>query len=273
MEQIAVPILLDTNKDSLEKAIASCNIFVNLIDKKAKGIHMSRLHKILTELDGIKLNRDSIKQSLKSAVASQNNLSNSAKIDFSFDVILKKHALLSNEYGYQSYPIKINTQLNKGKLDTEIEFSLSYSSTCPCSASLSRQLYAQSIETHFPTDTIKKSDILAWIQSKEGSIATPHSQRSYAYIKLSIGDQPWPDFTSLIQQFEKSIVTAVQTAVKREDEQAFAKLNAENLMFCEDAARKIKATLETLDYVNDYWLKIEHQESLHDHNAVVIDHS
>ena len=56
-----------------------------------------------------------------------------------------------------------------------------------------------------------------------------------------------------------------------DDEQEFAKLNAKNLMFCEDAARRIKQSLEAMPDVVDYWLKVDHQESLHAHNAVAID--
>ena len=46
---------------------------------------------------------------------------------------------------------------------------------------------------------------------------------------------------------------------------------AEYTMFCEDAARRVKHTLAEMDAVKSYWLKVEHQESLHAHNAVVID--
>ena len=49
-------------------------------------------------------------------------------------------------------------------------------------------------------------------------------------------------------------------------------MNAENLMFCEDAARRIKLAIGQMSFVKDYWFKVEHQESLHAHNAVVIDH-
>ena len=42
---------------------------------------------------------------------------------------------------------------------------------------------------------------------------------------------------------EGALKTPVQSAVKREDEQAFARLNGRNLMFCEDAARRIAAVL------------------------------
>ncbi|WP_197469072.1 GTP cyclohydrolase, FolE2/MptA family, partial [Oleiphilus sp. HI0125] len=99
-----------------------------------------------------------------------------------------------------------------------------------------------------------------------------HSQRSYAYIKLILAPNEWFEFDELIFDVEKAIGTPVQTAVKRQDEQAFAKLNADNLMFCEDAARRLKDSLEHMNGVVDYWFKVEHQESLHAHNAVAIDY-
>ena len=60
----------------------------------------------------------------------------------------------------------------------------------------------------------------------------------------------------------------MQTAVKREDEQAFAQLNAENLMFCEDAARRIAAVLATDARIERYDASVAHFESLHPHDAV-----
>ena len=65
-------------------------------------------------------------------------------------------------------------------------------------------------------------------------------------------------------------LTPVQTAVKREDEQAFAKLNADNLMFCEDAARRVHAALDADERVVDFHAKVSHFESLHAHDAVAV---
>ncbi len=70
---------------------------------------------------------------------------------------------------------------------------------------------------------------------------------------------------------ESAIGTPVQTVVKRSDEQEFARLNANNLMFCEDAARRLKKHLELTQFVKHYCFKIDHRESLHAHNAIVID--
>ena len=67
---------------------------------------------------------------------------------------------------------------------------------------------------------------------------------------------------------EERLSTAVQAAVKRKDEQEFARLNASHLMFSEDAARILKFGLEKHPEIKDFELKVSHQESLHPHNAV-----
>ena len=62
----------------------------------------------------------------------------------------------------------------------------------------------------------------------------------------------------------------MQTAVKREDEQAFARLNGQNLMFCEDAARRMQKALDADERISDFWVRASHFESLHAHNAVAV---
>ena len=74
--------------------------------------------------------------------------------------------------------------------------------------------------------------------------------------------------TDLIDGIEEVLKTPVQSAVKREDEQEFARLNGENLMFVEDAGRRIKKSLQEQSKFADFWVRIEHHESLHAHDAV-----
>ena len=62
----------------------------------------------------------------------------------------------------------------------------------------------------------------------------------------------------------------MQAAVKRADEQEFARLNGQNLMFCEDAARRLKHALNQLSEFDDFWLRVNHYESLHAHDAVAV---
>ncbi len=271
MENIAAPLLVDV--DNVKHQVsANTALYVSLDNTSAKGIHMSRLHLALNQiLAGQVLSSVALNDLLVRMVESQQTISNSARVVIEFDLTLKKYSLSGKEFGYQSYPIKVDAQLISGELNVELSLTIPYSSTCPCSASLSRQLYSEAVDKAFKSDSIDKNQLLNWIQSEAGSVATPHSQRSYAYIKLALKKDQWLDLSELVFNFEKLIGTPVQTVVKREDEQEFARLNAENLLFCEDAARRLKDGLENMDAVADYWFKVEHQESLHAHNAVVID--
>ena len=71
-----------------------------------------------------------------------------------------------------------------------------------------------------------------------------------------------------INQAEQALMTPVQTAVKRIDEQAFAIANGQNLMFCEDALRRLYSTFTHHQYINGFNFKVIHAESLHAHDAV-----
>ena len=271
MEQISVPLLIEVNKNHTA-VNAQADLFVSL-DTDAKGIHMSRLYLLLNEyIAEQKFNQKTLAAMMDAMLSSQKGLSQQAKLNLKFELPILKPALLSNNSGYNAYPIEIEVVQGHQSRQVSVSLTIPYSSTCPCSAALSRQLLSDAVETKFSEQIqIDKAQLKAWLESKEGSIATPHSQRSYAYIQLSLEQSVFPDFADLVTLFEQSISTPVQTAVKREDEQAFAALNAENLMFCEDAARRLKATLESMSSVTNYQFKIEHQESLHAHNAVVYD--
>lgn len=269
MEDIAIPLLMETADAGPQAVSAKANVYVSLDDPSVKGIHMSRLHALLNRLSTVTCDKENLNIVLKEMVESQAGISKSAKINLSFDLTLPKGSLLSDESGYQSYPVEISGECLNGEISYALKITVPYSSTCPCSAALARQLYANALDAAFPIETIDKQALLRWAQAN--TVATPHSQRSYAYLDLIIGDDPWPSLTSLIQHTEETIGTPVQTMVKRRDEQEFARLNGDNLMFCEDAARRIKGMLESAGWVKDYWFKVEHQESLHAHNAVVID--
>ena len=41
-------------------------------------------------------------------------------------------------------------------------------------------------------------------------------------------------------------------------------------MFCEDAARRVQAALESDSTLEDFWIRVNHMESLHPHDAVAI---
>jgi len=135
---------------------------------------------------------------------------------------------------------------------------------------LSRQLIQEAFQQQFSDQTLDFQQIIDWLGTPEGICATPHSQRSYAQIKLKVTADHALNLSNVINQIEDAVKTPVQSTVKRQDEQEFARLNATNLMFCEDAARRLQSKLESCSDYIDYWVRVNHLESLHPHNAVAI---
>ena len=270
MSGIHQPLLI---KDGAEvnQVQSIVQIYVNLGDEMAKGIHMSRLYLILDEHSETRpLTTAGLKLLLKSLLESHRDLSTRAFVQFDFDYYLRRPALVSDNSGWNSYPVSIRGELVDGEIVLELKLGVQYSSTCPCSAALARQLIQQQFESDFGSaGQVPVEQVAAWLGSDQGIVATPHSQRSDAkvLVRLEDGIEHFP-ITDLIDAVEDTLKTPVQTAVKREDEQAFALLNGQNLMFIEDAGRKLKNCLDSDSRLRDFWVRIEHHESLHAHDAV-----
>ena len=118
-----------------------------------------------------------------------------------------------------------------------------------------------------PSDKISIADVYEWLGKEKNIVATPHSQRSKAQIKISCKDKKLWNLSTYIKETCDSLQTTVQTIVKREDEQHFANLNGKNLMFVEDACRKLSHTFTNLENIKTYDINVTHYESLHGHDA------
>ena len=261
---IALPILIDGQRLS-----AKADAGVSLDDGEARGIHMSRLYMALEMLESQDLQPALLRQVLQRFLDSHEGLSSSAYLRIHTDLLLKRPALVSPLAGWKSYPVSIEARLEKQMFHVELKIDVTYSSTCPCSAALARQLIQQQFIDDFANTTLQHEDVLAWLGSAKGIIATPHSQRSTAQLLVALqAGQPTLPLTELIDHAEAALGTAVQTAVKRADEQAFALANGQNLMFCEDAARRLNLALQRSIAVQAFHVKVIHAESLHAHDAV-----
>lgn len=261
---IALPVLFDGQRLS-----ANADAGVSLDDGEARGIHMSRLYLALEMLEQQNLTPALLRQVLHSFLDSHRGLSTNAYLTIHADLLLKRPALISPLSGWKSYPVSIQARVQNAMFHVELKIDIAYSSTCPCSAALSRQLIQQQFIDDFANQSLQHADVLAWLGSSKGIVATPHSQRSTAQLKLRLDDfvDELP-LIALINDAEAALGTAVQTAVKRADEQAFALANGQNLMFCEDAARRLHLAMKRSPGINAFHLKVVHAESLHAHDAV-----
>ncbi|WP_306045470.1 GTP cyclohydrolase FolE2 [Nioella sp. MMSF_3534] len=171
-----------------------------------------------------------------------------ARIQMRFSFPMKIESLRSGLTGYQYYDIALELVEQGGSRKKILHLDYVYSSTCPCSLELSEHA-----------------------REFRNQLATPHSQRSVARISVEVpfgGECLW--FEDLIELARDAVPTETQVMVKREDEQAFAELNAANPIFVEDAARLFAQALHDEPRVGDFRIIASHQESLHSHDAVSV---
>jgi GTP cyclohydrolase I len=170
-----------------------------------------------------------------------------ARIEMRFSFPVRLDSLRSGLSGYQYYDIALELIESQGQRRKILHLDYVYSSTCPCSLELSEHA-----------------------RRERGQLATPHSQRSVARISVEVVGEACLWFEDLIDLCRAAVPTETQVMVKREDEQAFAELNAANPIFVEDAARLFCARLQAEPRVGDFRVAASHQESLHSHDAISV---
>ena len=269
MDAIDLPIrIIDDRMDVCVPARVSAE--VDLCADATRGIHMSRLYLALDAAVVEPLSPQMLRALLCDFLASHAGLSTRARVRFAFDHFVRRPALASEHSGWRRYPVVLSATLERDLLSIEIAFDVVYSSTCPASTALARQLVAEDFGRAFPAHApLDRDAALRWLAGENGMLATPHSQRSTANIRVRLDPTMAAlPFTALIDRAEAALGTPVQTAVKRIDEQAFARRNGENPMFCEDAARRLQDAFASEPLARAVAVRVAHHESLHGHDAV-----
>ncbi|GHE00004.1 GTP cyclohydrolase [Defluviimonas sp. 20V17] len=169
-----------------------------------------------------------------------------ARIALRFAFPMQVESLRSGLSGYQYYDVTLELAEAAGARSAVLHLDYVYSSTCPCSLELSEHARAS-----------------------RGRLATPHSQRSVARISVALTEAPLT-VEDLVDLCRAAVPTETQVMVKREDEQAFAELNAANPIFVEDAVRLFAEKLQADPRVGDFRVVASHKESLHSHDAVSV---
>lgn len=271
MDGIEMPILLSGADGQTQRLSARVAAFVDLARDDARGIHMSRLYlHVDRHLSAEALTPASLRRLLRDLLDSHADLSGRALLRVRFEHLVRRGALASDHSGWRAYPVEISARMQGQEFQVELAVEVQYSSTCPASAALARQLIQERFSADFAAGEVDRDAVRTWLGSAQGIVATPHSQRSAARVRVKLAagfDFPIADIIDLVEQ---ALQTPVQTAVKREDEQAFALRNGQNLMFCEDAARRMQRALDGDERIADFHLRATHYESLHPHDAVAV---
>ena len=210
-----------------------------------KGINMSRIMRSFYKHVEKTFSFEVVEHALDDYIADLDSID--ARIMMRFSYPMKIGSLRSGLEGFQYYDLAMELVEKDGVRRKFMHLDYVYSSTCPCSLELSEHA-----------------------RQARGQLATPHSQRSVARISVEVleGGILW--FEDLIEMARAAVPTETQVMVKREDEQAFAELNAANPIFVEDAARLFFEQLGNDARIGDFRVIASHQESLHSHDAVSI---
>ncbi|MBB04316.1 MAG: GTP cyclohydrolase I FolE2 [Pseudooceanicola sp.] len=215
------------------------------LEADKKGINMSRIMRSFYAHADKTFSFSVIEAALDDYITDLDSLD--ARIQMRLSYPLKVESLRSGLAGYQYYDIALELIESAGERLRVLHLDYVYSSTCPCSLELAEHA-----------------------RRERGQLATPHSQRSVARMSVVLTGEGRLWFEDLIDMARRAVPTETQVMVKREDEQAFAELNAANPIFVEDAARLFSRELESDARVGDFRVVASHQESLHSHDAVSI---
>jgi GTP cyclohydrolase I len=215
------------------------------LDAGKKGINMSRIMRSFYAHAERTFSLGVIEAALDDYKADLGSFD--ARIQTRFSFPMKVQSLRSGLAGWQYYDLALELVDRAGQRTKIMHLDYVYSSTCPCSLELSE--HARQVR---------------------GQLATPHSQRSVARISVVVEGRSRLWFEDLIEMARAAVPTETQVMVKREDEQAFAELNAANPIFVEDAARSFAQVLMADPRIGDFRVVASHQESLHSHDAVSV---
>ena len=270
MESMELPVVFEIPGYGRCFHMAECDASISLPCKKSRGIHMSRLFLLLQEkLESQPLSFALMKTILQEFMLSHKDLTHKSYLAIRTVYPIKRKSLISDNQGWRKYNLEYKASFEPGIFIPQVKISILYSSACPCSAALSRELTQKKFRSKFSHHSnIHFEEVHEWLGRDESMVAIPHSQRSLA--ELTIFPKDWSSFSleKTINMLEQALKTPVQSAVKREDEQEFARLNGSNPMFVEDSCRILKKALLRQDEFNDFQIKVSHFESLHPHNAV-----
>ena len=240
-----LPVQFKTQSGGTRELETSVTGTVSL-DADKKGINMSRIMRSFYvhaekefSFEVIEAALDDYKTDLESF---------DARIQMRLSYPIKIDSLRSGLSGWQYYDIALEVVDQNGTRTRILHVDYVYSSTCPCSLELSEHA-----------------------RRTRGQLATPHSQRSVARLSVVVdraADALW--FEDIVALCRLAVPTETQVMVKREDEQAFAELNAANPIFVEDAARLFAQGLQSDPRIGDFRVVASHQESLHSHDAVSV---
>ena len=238
INNVKIPVVI-TNGGLHEQVQASVSAFVNLASD-IRAISMSMFLRILKDYLYKPINRPALREMLDRFKGASKENATFSEITFNFDLSFNRTSPKSNINFpmYYSCVLKGLLKLDEFRLFKSIK--VPFTSYCPCSKSL--------------VDNV--------------GFGISHNQRSFCDLFVELKEDI--QYYQLASIVETSVINKVYPVLRRVDEQFVAMVADNNQLFVEDSIRKITHNIESNKKIKDYYIKVTHEESLHQHNAVAI---
>jgi GTP cyclohydrolase I len=240
IKNVRVPLSVIKKDGTTNSCSSNISIYTNLTGEY-KGTNMSRYRILIEELliDRHLLLHDFIKVLL--AETKKRLEANNAYVKICFPYYLVQESPASKIKSYIDIDCVIEGKLINDQTKTYVTIKAPYTSCCPC--------------------------------SKEISSYGAHNQRSFASVTVELNNNsPLMWIEDIYEMVLKCSSAPIINGLKRTDESFQTELMYENPRFVEDVARLISIELdrEMSHRISDYVVVVEHEESIHTHNAVAI---
>lgn len=250
ISKLAVPIIVKGRDGTDVTVKGEVSAQVSLDSTEARGINMSRLARGFYEhVDGKGaihlLDLLDVVQYYKDKLPATN-----AYLKVGFDYSYSQKHMLEEHSGWLFYPTQLEINSTPTGLKTYLTIDYTYNSACPCSLELS-QFARQQLDT----------------------IAISHSQRSIAKIKVEFDPKAqnllWiEDLIDLCRKIQPTeVLSGIVTRVG-ELSMCLAVGASTGIGFIEDLLRKFWSGLNNDPRILDFYVELEHQESLNQNFAV-----
>jgi GTP cyclohydrolase I len=216
---------------------ANFSLYVSLIGDK--GIHMSRLPQTLLDLSPLEIKKDAFENLLNELEKRSGEFCKDFYVKTGFDYAREIFSPVTKLKNIMLIPVKIKVNKVNNHYKHILEINVPYTSSCPCSKNISKN--------------------------------SAHNQRSNATITVELNNLDYFALVDkLIKIVEFSSSCPIYNLLKREDEKYVTEKAYENSKFVEDVSREIAEKLDKLldEDITDYSIVINHEESIHQHNAV-----
>lgn len=228
IRDLRFPVEIRNRDGGVQGTIANVSLSVSLRETE-RGTHMSRFLENMNEC-GIITPEDTKDFLFKMA---ENLKSESAYLSMEFPFFIEKKAPVSGMPSRLDVDCSINSCVQNGRFDYELETKVPVTTLCPC--------------------------------SKEISEYGAHNQRAMVTVKIRAEKRIWIE--ELIETVENCASSEIYSLLKRPDEKYVTEKAYENPKFVEDLGRDLYVKLNNDERIKAFQIDVESMESIHNHSA------